>query len=313
MRSSNGPHPREAALLELATAQHDVVAHHQLIELGFGAAAITYRLKSGRLHQLYEGVYAVGRPGVTTYGRWKAATLACGHAAALSHRDGAALWRLLRSSSALIDVTAPGRSRNRRPGLRVHRPRRLDPGDVTVVDNIPVTTVERTIIDLAPSLSLEWLTRAWDNGIRQELLDLDKMFDLRARSRGRRGLKKIDYLLAQQRVLPERSRSELERDGHRLFAEATDVPTPCANVWIPNAALEADLVWSAERAVVELDHEEWHAKTRMQRERDNHRDFRLQLARYRVLRVSDFRLRTDPQGVLDDVRKMLATRERRAA
>jgi hypothetical protein len=186
----------------------------------------------------------------------------------------------------------------------VHRPRRLDPEDVTVVDNIPVTTVARLFIDLAPHLSLERLTRAWDDAHRQQILDLDEIAEIRARSRGRRGLKKIDHLLAQTRDLPPRTRTELERDGYLLFAESPDVPTPSANIWIPEAALEADLVWP-ERVVVELDHDEWHAKTRQQRERDNDRDFRLQRAGYKVLRVSDFRLRTDREGILRDVSDLL--------
>ena len=56
----------------------------------------------------------------------------------------------------------------------------------------------------------------------------------------------------------------------------------------------------------ELDHDEWHAKTRAQRERDNARDATLQIAGHKVLRVSDFRLTTDPAGILDDVRALLA-------
>jgi hypothetical protein len=292
-------------LLELAARQHEVVAHRQLLELGFGPAAITYRLRTGRLHALYEGVYAVGRRKVTLRGRWMSATLACGAGAALSHWDGAALWTVMSvSRNPFIHVSAPGRSRNRRNDLRVHRPRRLDPVDVTVVDGIPVTTVARLFIDLAPYLSLERLTRMWDDANRQEILDLGDIEEIRSRSKGRKGLKKIDYLLAQTRDLPPRTRTELERDGYELFEQAPDVPTPSANVWIAAAALEADLVW-AELVVVELDHDEWHAKTRQQRERDNDRDFRLQRAGYKVLRVSDFRLRTDREGILRDVRDLL--------
>lgn len=70
--------------------------------------------------------------------------------------------------------------------------------------------------------------------------------------------------------------------------------------------MEVDLVWTNENLVVELDHEEWHAKTRMQRERDNARDVKLQVAGYRVLRVSGFRLDTDPTGIVQDVRDLLA-------
>jgi hypothetical protein len=300
------PAPQELALMELAARQHDVVAHRQLVDLGFGPDAIGYRVRSGRLFRLYEGVYAVGRPRVTRRGRWMAAVLACGPGAVLSYRDAADLWQLLTSNALLIDVSAPGRSRNRRPGLRVHRPRRLDPEDVTVVDGIPVTTVARTIVDLAASLSLERLTYIWDAAERRRVFDLRDLQAVRARSNGRRGLRKVDALIAQARPLPPKSRSRLERDAYELFRAAPGIPTPSVNIWL--AGMEVDLAWPDHRLVVELDHEEWHAKTRAQRERDNARDVTLQIADLRVLRVSDFRLTTDPDGILSDVRAALAAK-----
>jgi hypothetical protein len=298
------PAPQELALMDLATRQHDVVAHRQLIALGFGPDAIGYRVRSGRLFRLYEGVYAVGRPRVTRRGRWMAAVLACGPGAVLSYRDAADLWQLLTSNALIIDVSAPGRSRNRRPGLRVHRPRRLDPEDVTLVDGIPVTTVARTIVDLAASLSLERLTLIWDAAERRCVFDLNDLRAVRARSTGRRGLQKIDALIAQARPLPPKSRTQLERDGYDLFESAPDIPNPSVNAWI--AGMEVDLAWRDQKVVVELDHEEWHAKTRAQRERDNARDARLQIADHKILRVSDFRLTTDPAGILNDVGALLA-------
>jgi predicted transcriptional regulator of viral defense system len=286
--------------------QWGVVAHYQLLELGFGARAIAHRLQYGRLHQVHLGVYAVGHARLTRRGHWMAGVLAYGPGAALSHRDAATLHNVDKYSGAVTHVTANRYTRNPRPGLKVHRPRQFPPEDVTVIDNIPVTTLARTFIDLAPTTSLYWLTRMWDSGIRQQILDLDDVYEIRSRSKGRRGLKKIDYLLAQTRDLPPRTRTELERDGYDLFAQTTDTPTPVANAWIPEVAQEVDLLFP-HKVVVELDHEEWHAKTRNQRETDNDRDFRLQLAGYRVLRVSDFRLRTDREGVVGDVRDLLRT------
>jgi hypothetical protein len=295
----------ERALADLASRQWGVAAHYQLVELGFSVHEIQYRLACGRLHQVHLGVYAVGHARLTRHGRWMAAVLAYGPTAVLSHRSAAALWGIHPSSGSLIDVTADRYTRNPRPGLRLHRPRRLDPADVTMLDSIPVTTIARTLMDLAPYLTLERLTRAWDAAVRLEVFDLKQVEELRARSKGRRGLKKIDFLIFQARPLPPRSRSDLEREGYELFANAPDVPTPSANVWIPEAAMEVDLVWAEQRVAVELDHEEWHAKTRFQRERDTARDLTLQKADYKVMRVSDFRLRTDRNGIVQDARDLL--------
>jgi hypothetical protein len=75
---------RVRELWDLARRQHWVVARRQLLELGFGRDWIAHRIASGRLHPLWRGIYAIGRPNVTQYGQWMAAVLACGPGALLS-------------------------------------------------------------------------------------------------------------------------------------------------------------------------------------------------------------------------------------
>src|SRR3954454_7582661 len=94
----------------LATRQHGVVSHRQLLELGLGAAAIQRRLRAGSLHRVHRGVYAVGHRRLSPQGKAMAAVLACGRGAVLSHRSAAAQWGLLRSSRARVDVTTPRRA-----------------------------------------------------------------------------------------------------------------------------------------------------------------------------------------------------------
>src|SRR5258705_13201472 len=79
-------------LWSLTQKQHGVVARRQLLALGLTADAIKHRLKRGRLHPVFRGVYAVGRPELSRHGRWMAAVLSCGRRAALSHESAAALW-----------------------------------------------------------------------------------------------------------------------------------------------------------------------------------------------------------------------------
>jgi hypothetical protein len=79
-------HSSSRAIWALAQRQHGVVARWQLIEAGMHPQAIKHRMASARLHPVYRGVYAVGRPELTHEGRWMAAALACGPAAFLSHQ-----------------------------------------------------------------------------------------------------------------------------------------------------------------------------------------------------------------------------------
>jgi hypothetical protein len=83
-------------------------------------------------------------------GHWLAAVMACGPGAVLSHASAGALWNSRGSASVYVDVTVPSRAgRVRRKGLRVHRSGRLAAKEVTVHERIPVTTVARTLLDLA--------------------------------------------------------------------------------------------------------------------------------------------------------------------
>jgi hypothetical protein len=128
-----------------------VVTIVRLRELGFADSAVGKRVATGRLHRMYRGVYAVGHLGVSQEARWMAAVLMAGEGAALSHLAAAELWRIWRRRVTGIDVVTP-HQRSSRPGLRIHRCRRLDPRDVTVWHNIPVTTVARTLVDLTDQL-----------------------------------------------------------------------------------------------------------------------------------------------------------------
>ena len=89
---------------------------------------------------------AVGRRGL----EW-AAVLAYAPDAVLSHTTAGPLWGVTKPETA-IEVTTPRKVRPR-AGLVAHRTRRLDPADRTTIDDIPVTSMHRTLVDLADVLS----------------------------------------------------------------------------------------------------------------------------------------------------------------
>ena len=116
-------------------------------------------------------MYAVGYPGVTTAGERRAALLACGHEAVLSHRTAAELWGLRAANPRFTDVTICRRGgRKRRARVRIHRGR-LPPGEVTRHRTFPVTTPARTLLDLAAIITPRALERAIDETERLGLLD----------------------------------------------------------------------------------------------------------------------------------------------
>ena len=233
-----------------------------------------------------------------------AAVLACGSHAALSHRSAAALWGLRPTMRAAIDVTVPRRAGFSRPGVDVHRARRLDPADVTRVRGVPCTTVARTLLDLAEVLDGQALGRACEQAEVLRILDRRAVDRVLARADGRHGAPALRTVLAE--VGCALTRSELEKRFLALCA-AAGVPLPRVNAWLEldGGGLEVDFLWDVQRLIVETDGHRTHG-TRRAFERDRRRDQRLTLAGWRVVRVTWRQLTLDPDDVARTIGALLA-------
>jgi hypothetical protein len=129
-----------------------------------------------------------------------AAALACAPAALISHRTAAMLWGILDDSRAVIDVVAAANRRSRR-GIAFHRVRRLHPDDCDEIDGIPVTSLARTLLDIAEVVPRRRLVYALERAEKRQILDLREIEACMARNPGRRGLKALR--LAIREIEPE--------------------------------------------------------------------------------------------------------------
>ena len=215
-------------LVELARRQWGVVTRAQLAAGGLADKGVAEWVQRGRLIRLHRGIYAVGHDRLRVEGRWLAAVMACGPGAVLSHSDAARLWELRQSNSALIDVTVPSRNgRIRRKGIRVHRSGRLAAEEVTTRVGIPVTTVERTLLDLADVLPAETLRRAVTEAEYRQRLDTPALAAVVENNPGRRGA----TLLRAAEAKRHRTRSPLE-DRFLTLLERHGVEEPESGVWL---------------------------------------------------------------------------------
>ena len=292
-------------IAELAEGQHGVVARRQLLGLGMEREAITVRLRKGRLHRLHRGVYAVGHRVLSREARWMAAVLACGPDAVLSHHSAAALWGLQGLSSRAIEVTVPRKSRSRRSIQRHFAV--LPPDEVTRHRGIPVTTVPRTLFDLASVSSADVVEHALRESEYLRLHDRLSLPDLLDRYPGRRGSTTARECLRRRRDLPAgRARSWLERE-FLPFLRRNDLPRPRLNAWLPVGGrwIQVDCLWPG-RVVVELDGFAAHG-TRSAFRADRARDRRLRVAGYGVTRIAPEQLEDEAAAIAADLRHLLAT------
>lgn len=295
----------EAQIAELAARQHGVLSLGQLRAFGLSSSSVRGRVAAGRLHRVHRGVYSLGHRLLSDRGLWMAATLACGDGTALSHRSAAALWGIRPTARAAIDVLSPRRSGRTLAGIDVHRATTLAATDVATREAIPCTTVARTLLDLATVIDSRALARACERAEALEVLDLEAVEDLLARSARRPGVPALRAVVGNDRPL-EFTRSELERRFLAL-CERSGLPRPRVNVWIPleGDGVEADFVWDRERLIVEVDGYAAH-RTRPAFERDRVRDQRLMLAGWRVVRVTWRQIVRDPRGVAATIATLLA-------
>ena len=222
-----------------------------------------------------------------------AAVFACGPGAVLSHRDAALLWDLRRSSSAVIDVTrAVAERRVDGSGIRVHRTRRLRPDEVTVRHGIPVTTVARTLLDLADVLERQALKRVITEAEYTNQFDLTAINAVVQNNPGRASAR----LMAAVGASGDRTRSELE-DRFLAFLERHQVEPPQTGVWIEG--YELDFVWTRAGLVVELDGIAAHT-TRTAFNADRLRDRQLWRRGLRTMRLTSQALE-DEEAVLSDL------------
>jgi hypothetical protein len=282
MRESDSPAP-EPGLAEVAQRQWGVVSVEQLRALGLGRSATTRRVQAGRLHRLYVGVYAVGHTALRREGRWLAAVLACGKGAVLSHRSAAAHWGLLATTQAHVDVTA-ARGRRGAPGIRLHRSRSLDARDTTSHEGMPITTVARTLLDLAASVREDRLERALAQAMHLDLYDHRAITDVIGRSNGHRG---GSILAGATEREPKLTKSAWEARMLTLIRDA-GLPEPLVNESFdaPDHGLcRPDFHWPAHRLIVETDGWKAH-RTRAAFEQDRAKDAALTAAGYRVMRFA---------------------------
>lgn len=292
----------DAALATSASAQWGVVSRQQLRDAGLSRSMIGDRVRGGHLLPLHPGVYAVGHARLRREGHWLAAVLATGPQAVLSHRDAAGLHGLRPANHRRIDVTTTA-DRRSTPRIRVHRTRCLDAQDTTVAHGIPVTTVARTLVDLASVVPRDHLVRAVKEAERRNVFDLWEVEAAMARTRGRMGSghRALRGALEERRALEGSATDSVLEDAFLRLVRDAHLPIPAANVQAEG--LRVDAVWRSPRIAVELDGWENH-RDRQAFERDRERDAVLTAAGWRVVRFTHRQVTARPDGVVETLRRL---------
>lgn len=288
-------HTVEGVLARIASSQHGVVTRGQLLAAGVSGDEIRGRLRKKALIRVHPGVYRVGHRAPSVEARYLAAVLACGEGAVLSGRAAAHLWGLLKGAAPRPEVTAP-KQRSLR-GVRTRRGFDLE-RDATKCRGIPITTVPRTLVDLASLLSFEALARAChEAGVRYRTTprQVDKVLLRRPTSPGAAKLRRV--LRGEARV----ALSRLEKRFLQLLKEG-GLPLPQTNKQIDGRRV--DCRWPAHRLTIELDSYRYHS-SRHAWEIDRRREREARARRDEFRRYTYGDVFDSPRVVVSEVSELL--------
>jgi hypothetical protein len=234
-----------------------------------------------------------------------AAVLAGGPGAVLSHFSAGHLWNLC-GSRGPVEVLrqAGGAKGSGHRGVWLHQTRRLEPFEATVERGIPVTTIERVLLDLAARADAKQLERIFVQAYKTGCLSWPRLWRVLERRRGPKGIGTLRRIAREIDPQALETRSVTEIDFLALCREA-NLPIPSVNVLVQDHLI--DFLWPAQKVVVETD--SWgHHGDRPAFERDRQTDVDLVAAGYDVHRTTYKMLDRNPDPFLDNVRRALRVR-----
>ncbi|HWI23014.1 MAG TPA: type IV toxin-antitoxin system AbiEi family antitoxin domain-containing protein [Baekduia sp.] len=293
---------RRPSVADLATRQHGIVRRSQLIALGWTTHQVNAAIARRELIAIHRGVYAVGHSAVGFEGRLVAAIFAGGSGSAISHFAAAALWGIAEPRGQ-IEISVPRNRRWNPSTVVVHRPHRLVE-DIAQRNGIAVTTVARTIMDLAPLCPIQELRRMLHEAEVARLTDRVDVYERLMLTPAARGARRLKRVLATN-AAP--SKHELERRFHQLIAgKGIHAPRRNSVVEIRGEIFEVDAWWPEHRLVVELDGFAVHG-TRTKFESDRRRDELFLTEGIHVVRVTWLRVTRDSADLVRSLRTLLST------
>lgn len=222
----------EGAVAGLAASQHGAISVAQAASLGLSPSQLRWLVDRGRLVRVRPGVLVVAGAPPTWRLDLVVATLASGGAAVVSHRAAAVLHGLDGIVGSWSEVSVPRSYTTRLPGVIVHRTGVLEAADCCVVDGLPVTALDRTVVDLASVVPLRSLSAALDHVLRLGVSPQRIHWMLgRVGSKGRRGAAMLRGLLTDRTTPGRVPESALERALLDTVA-AAGLPPPRVGVEI---------------------------------------------------------------------------------
>jgi hypothetical protein len=296
----------DVRVAEMMRRQWGLVTARQAERAGLSRDVVRGRVESGLLLRLGRGIFAAAGAPSTWEQRALAGCFAAGAGAVLSHRSAARAWRLDLPASSGVEVTVSPRHSGRAPlpGVTVHRSGTLRGSDRTAVGVLPVTTVARTLADLAPALERPILAKVVDDALCRRLLTPVGLRHFLDGSGARSPV--LRSILA-----PWLEEAALDSAAEGLFRraiEAAGLPAPRGRYPIvapDGRRYYLDFAWRDPKVALEVDGYRWHSSPAAHAA-DSHRANVLTGLGWTILRATPKELERSPATILRAIARQLA-------
>ena len=225
-----------------------------MLACGLGEKAVAHRLRTGRLHVVFRGVYSFGCGELPAFGRELAGLKVCGEGSFVSHRSAAFVWGLIEQEPVEVEVSVAGSGSRSRDGLRVHRVRGVDSREVRRHEGLWVSSPARVCLEVAAT-SPSAVPDLIDAGLANRRLTRRDLQAVVSRHRGHRGVARLALILGDESAMTI-TRSRAERAMLKLIRDGR-LPAPEVNVRL--GRYRPDFMWREHKLIVELDSYGFHA------------------------------------------------------
>ena len=296
---------RELECLRLAARQHGLIRRDQVLQY-LGRGQIERRLDCGAWVSVLPRVYRVEGTRHDWYQRLAAVSLWAGQGFALSHHTAAALHGFRRFPPGPVELSAT-RHLTRSPGVVLHRVGSLAPKDFQSVHGFRVTSVTRTLVDLASTLPEAELRAAVDEALSRKWATVERLATAVARSERHPGVIGLRALLRERQGGDGPCESELEARVYEVL-RGSGLPMPVLqrSVHVGGRLRRLDFWFPGHHVVLEADGYASHSSV-LAFEKDRQRANSLTARGYRVLQWTWQALHERPGDLLRELAAVLST------
>lgn len=295
----------------LAACQHGLLSRRQALDLGLTSAEIRELIDTGSLIRVLPKVYrAAAAPQAWRQPLMAACLWGAKAGAAIFGRSAAALWEFQGYWRTRVELCGCS-SLSPPAGVVFHQVRRLARTDVTTCAGIRVTSVARTILDLAAVVPARTLERTLDDALRKGQVTVEQLLRCIQRNgrRGRTNIAQLEALLAERRH-QQAADSPLESDFAAMLRQY-GLPTPVKRYRVIEAdrfIAEVDLAWPRQKVAAQVHGGSFHRQPRTW-ENDQRVENELQLHGWFVVKITAGMMDEDPEDSVDLVARALRARD----